>query len=66
MFSIEDPFEVDYDVAHVLKITRHQHIRGEMLRAAKILSSGNPHCMEELLEEAPLPFWYKEKYEHSR
>ncbi|KAJ1456847.1 hypothetical protein M885DRAFT_414579, partial [Pelagophyceae sp. CCMP2097] len=35
--AIEDPFETFYDVAHVLKHSKHQQVRLEFLRAHDIL-----------------------------
>lgn len=38
--SIEDPFEVAYDVAHVLKPTRDKYIRQQFARAFALLARG--------------------------
>ena len=58
--SIEDPFETWYDVAHPVKLTRHEWIRMEYLRAYTMLTEvGGEGQAEDLLdricEEAPPP-----------
>uniref|UniRef100_A0AAV1T9T1 PAP-associated domain-containing protein n=1 Tax=Peronospora matthiolae TaxID=2874970 RepID=A0AAV1T9T1_9STRA len=41
--SIEDPFEVSYDVAHVLKGSRDKYIRQQLVRAYVLLMDGAVH-----------------------
>jgi len=65
--SIEDPFETWYDVAHVLKTTKDQYVRGEFHRAYTLIVQvhGNlgrgmpPEALENLLDEickeSPVP-----------
>jgi len=65
VLSIEDPFETFYDVAHVVKHSRHLHIRAEMARAVSIAQRARGEepsgVLAEILAEAPLPPWYREE-----
>ena len=58
--SIEDPFEDFYDVAHVIKATRHTYMRVEMARAFHRIrdSEDGEGLLDAILEEGPLPPWY--------
>ncbi len=48
--SIEDPFETWYDVAHVLRRSRHRHIHIEFIRAYTLLANCTPDDVGGLLE----------------
>ncbi len=58
--SIEDPFETWYDVAHVLRWSRHRHIHMEFIRAYTLLANCSSDdvggILELLCEPAPSPF----------
>ncbi len=58
--SIEDPFETWYDVAHVLRWSRHRHIHMEFIRAYTLLANCSSDDMGGILEvlckPAPSPF----------
>ena len=45
---IEDPFETWYDVAHPVKLTRHEWIRKEHLRAYTMLTEAGGGDMDDL------------------
>ncbi len=48
--SIEDPFETWYDVAHVLRWSRHRHVHIEFIRAYTLLANCTPDDVGGLLE----------------
>jgi terminal uridylyltransferase len=50
--SIEDPFEVGYDVAHVLKGSRDKYIRQQFVRAYVLLMDGAIRHQSEASDEA--------------
>ncbi len=50
ILSIEDPFETWYDVAHVLRWSRHRHIHIEFIRAYTLLANCTPDDVGGILE----------------
>ena len=68
--SIEDPFEIGYDVAHVLKDSRYAYIRSEFGRAYALIEEAcrgakNEDefrtCLDEMCAETENPFKKKEE-----
>ena len=62
--SIEDPFEVSYDVGHVLRDSTFRQVRAEAARAYALLagihrdgdaSQGARACLDEVCREVPPP-----------
>jgi len=75
--SIEDPFEVWYDVAHVLKFSRDQYIRKEYNRAYSLILDANRNISNGtdishyrslfslICEEAPTPSFLRQRLDES-
>lgn len=70
LLAIEDPFEHDYDVAHVLRHTTNSAIKAEMARAYALLVSGDEgvsglELLAKVAEPAPEPPYVRREHAKS-